>query len=379
MKETIHTILTVILLCTAVVAAQKDDDGRFKEKTFTVTKGGLLDVALDGGDVRLSTWDRNEIAVKIEYVDEEEIDDLKMTQSGNTVRIVNRHGWGYEGTRLMVTIPTQFDVTIETTHGDITLRDKLIGTLDVETSAGNIRMDDIEGEVRVRTSGGDIRTGKITGNASLNTSGGDIDLRSITGELALHTSGGNITLGDVGKSLKASTSGGDIMIGDVGSEAVVSTSGGNIVVGKVSGRVDMKTSGGDIQLKGGSGSIRAATSGGDVLLERISGSVEARTAGGEIRAELTPSGNGRSRLSSAAGEITLILPENAKATIEARIRIQGRWRDHDETYEIRSDFPSQTKSGNREEKEIRSTYVINGGGETIVLETVNSDINIRKR
>ena len=121
------------------------------------------------------------------------------------------------------------------------------------------------------------------------------------------------------------------------------------------------------------------TNGGDIALEKISGSIEARTSGGEIRADLTPSGKGRSRLVSAGGEILLVLPGDTKATIEARIRIQGRWRDTRESYDIRSDFPSQRSDRNNTEKEITSTFVINGGGETIVLETVNADIIIRKR
>jgi hypothetical protein len=64
--------------------------------------------------------------------------------------------------------------------------------------------------------------------------------------------------------------------------------------------------------------------------------------------------------------------------VEARIRIRGRW-DLNEDYEILSDFPSQNFTKDQDQKEIRGTYVLNGGGERISLETVNGTIEIRKQ
>ncbi len=52
-------------------------------------------------------------------------------------------------------------------------------------------------------------------------------------------------------------------------------------------------------------------------LQNITGSIDAKTAGGEVEAELIPSGKGRSRLSSAGGDIRFYIDENSKVTIEA--------------------------------------------------------------
>jgi DUF4097 and DUF4098 domain-containing protein YvlB len=379
MKQIMKLLFSTIIaaaLASGLVLAQ---EGLTKTKSFTVSKGGTLEVSIRGGDIYISTWDKNEVFVRVEFSDEDELDRVRMTQQGNTIRITDRDRWsGDDNSRYEITIPSQFNIDVRTSSGDLTLRGKLKGNVNGETSAGDIRLGDIEGTIDVHTSGGNVRAGKVVGDATLNTSGGDIDVISASGDLNVRTSGGNIRLGNIGKTLQASTSGGDVVIGNVGGEATVSTSGGNIQVGKVSGKASLKTSGGDIELNGGNGLIRASTSGGNVMLENISGSVDARTAGGDIQAELRPSGKGKSRLSSASGAIWLYLPEDSKATIDARIRIQGSWRHEQDTYMVRSDFKAQSSERNEDEREIRTKYILNGGGEMITLETVNSDIVIKK-
>jgi DUF4097 and DUF4098 domain-containing protein YvlB len=177
--------------------------------------------------------------------------------------------------------------------------------------------------------------------------------------------------------VKASTGGGSIDIGDVGGSATISTGGGDITIKSVSGSADLVTGGGSIELSHASGRVLAKTGGGDITLTDITGSVDAKTGGGSIEASLIPSGIGASRLLSSGGDLVLSLPETAKATVEARIRIRGRW-DMNEDYEIISDFRSQNYTKDQEEKEIRAIYVLNGGGEKITLETVNGSIEIRK-
>ena len=373
----IITLLTLTLTGLASGRAVTEGEMR-KAKSFTVSKGGTLDMSINSGDIRITTWEKNEVAVSFESSDDEdENSDVKMSQQGNTIRITDRDSWGNDE-RFEISIPSQFNLKLETSNGDISVRGKLTGTIDGETSAGNIKLNDVDGSVEMRTSGGDIRAGKITGKGSLATSGGEIEISSCTEELDLKSSGGDIRVGNVGKSLRAKTAGGDVVIGDVGGEAIASTAGGNVKVGKVSGQATLNTAGGDVELSGGNGTIRASTSGGNIMLTNLSGSVEAKTSGGDIHAELAPSGKGKSRLASSNGTIKLYLPETAKATITARIRIQGWWRSQQDEYTIHSDFKEDSSERDEDERELRATYNLNGGGEVITLETVNSDIEIRK-
>jgi hypothetical protein len=372
----LFTIILLAVSCSAYAQTQKHvHAGETKSQTFQVNKGGMLEVSISSGDISVSSWNKSEVFVKAEGIDPEELDELKMSQVGNTVRVTFRPEWGSHHVVFTIQIPSDYNTDLHTSGGDIQLQGSFRGLLEGATSGGDIRLGDVEGKVEMSTSGGDVTAGKITGTVNLRTSGGDIRMTNCSGDVDVSTSGGNITVGDVGKTLNARTAGGDIDVGNVGGEATISTAGGEIRVGKVTGSVTVKTAGGDILLKGGSGLIRAKTAGGDINMTDLTGSVEAGTAGGDVRAELRPSGKGRSRLSSSGGDVILFLPANSKATIEALIDIRGRW--DDEEYEILSDFKAQSMNKDQNTKEIHATYVLNGGGETISLETVNGNIEIR--
>jgi hypothetical protein len=108
----------------------------------------------------------------------------------------------------------------------------------------------------------------------------------------------------------------------------------------------------------------------------VKGYVEVATAGGDIVVELDPTNAARSTMETKGGNVSLYLPSGAKATVEALIRLRGRDRDLDE-YDIRSDFKAEKHD--RNSREVRARYVINGGGKIISIETTNGDIEIRKR
>lgn len=386
MKQRAKIFVAALLLATPTLLpfSFSGDNGE-RSKSFNVNKGGMLEVNVDGGAISIKVWDKNEVFVRAEGIDEDEMDRLKMTQSGNTVRIEFKHqrwGWSSGRSRFDITMPSQFDTDLHTSGGDIEIHGSVSGRIKGSTSGGDVTIENVlkGGIVDLSTSGGNMRAGNVEGDVKLRTSGGDIELGKVSGEVSVSTSGGNIIVESVGKTLKASTSGGDIEIGDIGGEARVATSGGNIRIKKVSGSASMGTSGGNIDLESASGNVIANTSGGDINLDNITGSVEASTSGGEVVAKLNPiGGKGRSKLKSSGGEIKLYIPENAKATIEAVINIHGRWRSRGrDEYEIRSDFKPEMSTRDGDHGEIRELYKLNGGGEEIYLETTESNIQIRK-
>lgn len=371
-------VLFALLLAPSLGVSEAESNDEIK-RSFSVERGGRLDVSAESGDIHITPWDKEEVFVRIEGVAERDSDRVRMMQSGNTISIRYRGKWGWMGhnrnVRFDISVPSQFDVELETAGGDIDIRGTLRGELKGQTSGGDIRLENISGTVTMKTSGGDVSARHIQGSGTLKTSGGDIRVGKADVDLEVVTSGGDIRVESVGKNLIAKTAGGDIEVGDVGGEATTSTAGGDISVGKVAGKATLNTAGGDILLRGGSGIVTAKTAGGDVKLTNVSGSVEAKTAGGDVVAELIPSGKGRSKLSSAGGDVKLYLPENAKANIEARIRVHDWFAGRSE-YEIVSDFKSEKYD--RDEGEIRAMFVLNGGGEEISLSTVNANIEIRK-
>jgi DUF4097 and DUF4098 domain-containing protein YvlB len=368
-------IVTFVMMLTTAIAFSGDES-----KSFNVNKGWTIEVSTDIGNIRISTWEQNRVYVNIEGLDEEDIGHVKMSQNGHIVRVSYRNGWsrGAGHVCFNVNVPSQFNLDLNTSGGDLEVKGGLTGKIDGSTSGGDIKLGNVfSGPVDVSTSGGDITTGKLEGEGHLKTAGGDIHVGAVNGSLYVNTSGGSIQVETVSKTLEAKTAGGDIVIGDVGGEASVSTSGGDVSVGKVSGKATLSTAGGDIELKGASGKVSARTSGGDVKLQNITGSIDAKTAGGEVEAELIPSGKGGSRLASAGGDVRLYIDENSKATIEATIRLDG-WGWKKSHYVVKSEFPKETYETDEEAGEIRAVYKLNGGGELIELSTSNSNIEIHK-
>lgn len=389
----------VVMLAVLVWAASSATQPAAKMKTFKIGKGGSLVVQIDGigADITVNTWEKSEIEMRIDGLSEEALEDLETSEEGNTVRVqlLVHDGWGRSrAARFSFEVPTAINLDLGTSGGDIDINNKISGTVNAGTSGGDIVIGEVDGGVTAATSGGDVEVGKVTGkvelrtaggdiqaldvfgDADFETSGGDIDVGNVKGTLGAATSGGDITIGSVEKNLTASTAGGDVMIEDVGGDARVSTAGGDIGVGKVSGSAVLKTAGGDIELRGASGAVEAKTAGGDIQCEGVTGSITGATAGGDVYAELNPTGGKPSSLETQGGDVRIVVPGDAKATIEARIRIRREWGGDEEEYDILSDFPAESHV--KEKKLITGRFVLGGGGPTIRLDTVNGNIEIRK-
>ncbi len=367
----------VILAFVAVTAGDADT----KDKSFPVKKGGTLIVDIEnaGADILVNTWSKGEVHVQVMGISGDDLGDLDMSESGNTVTVefYGEGGWGRSRQmRFTISVPEAFNLDLSTSGGDIVVSDPIKGDVEAATSGGDVEVDVVDGKLRLKTSGGDISAEDVLQDASLKTSGGDIEVGNVKGELSAATAGGDINIGTVDADLSAATAGGDITILNVGGNAKIATAGGDIEVGEVSGSATLKTAGGDIELGGASGTVAAKTAGGDIECFKITGSVDAATAGGDVYAELDPKGNQASSLETSGGDVTLVIPAGADATIDARIRLRGRHYD-EEDYDITSDF--KAKSHDKTSKDIQASYVLGKGGPRITLDTVNGNIEIRKK
>jgi len=178
----------------------------------------------------------------------------------------------------------------------------------------------------------------------IQTSGGGLDVRKLTASVAGRTSGGGITLQDVTGSIS------------------VQTSGGSISAERLNGPTELRTSGGSIEIVGSSGDLDVRTSGGSIDLNSVDGKVKAVTSGGSVHAAVRV--NRGVFVTTSGGTITLLLPGNAPASIDAQTS-GGR---------AQSQLPlSSTELAKH--SHLRGT--LNGGGEQIFLRTSGGSINVR--
>ncbi len=372
MKKTnrFSLMLTALLVLILSVSGLSQDK---ITKSFQVKKGEILSVKVSG-DVRVTSWNKDEVYVEVTGLDVDDAEDLRMKQEGNTVSIQLKSRYGAS---FSIKTPEQFEFDVKTSGGELSFTGNFTGNIVGTTAGGDVKAQNVNGNVTLTTAGGDVSCNDVTGDVKLTTAGGDVRAGNIGGEAKLTTAGGDIIVNNASKTISLSTAGGDIRINSVGGEVKASTSGGDISVGTVKGTAKLNTSGGDIKLSGANGNVSANTSGGDIRLEKLYGSVSANTSGGEVYVELTPDGSDDSKLNSSGGNLKLLIPENSKATIEALIDVHSK-KDLKEKYKVISDFKFDSYVVDDDEREIRATINLNGGGKLIKLSTSNSNIEVKK-
>lgn len=360
-------LVLALLACGAVAGAAE------KTQTFPAKKGGTLEVRVEGGSVTVKGWEKDEVLVRAQCIDEEQLEGVTFSEGGGKVLVEfrsRRHN--VEDMRFEASVPSSFNVQIWTAGGELALPGPLTGTLKGETAGGEITLGKLGGKLRFSTAGGRITAQDIAGDLDVRTAGGDIEVGSVTGSAELSTAGGRIKVENALRTLRAETAGGEIEIGKVGGDLKAATAGGGISVGTIQGETSLNTAGGTIDVSGGTGKLAAATSAGNVRLTQFSGSVNLRTAAGDIAVTLDPAVGESSSLSTSAGSIRLTLPATAKASIMARARGWGE----EEASQISSDFPMTRPEKARGED--RAEITLNGGGHRIMLETTIGSIAVRK-
>ncbi|GBD91640.1 hypothetical protein BMS3Abin04_02372 [bacterium BMS3Abin04] len=241
--------------------AEKKNYKLLKEKSFQVNPGMMLVLESDGGDVEVTTWDKNSVHVKI-FGNSKAEKMFSFEFDSNEKRVYiqgKKHGrsifnwFSSASLKYEITVPYNFNTQISTSGGDVNVL-SLEGELSINTSGGDIYLKNSGGMLEARTSGGDIKLNYFDGEMKLATSGGDIDANHSTGNIEARTSGGDISLGIKSGKISARTSGGDISLSYKGKNKGIElySSGGDInvkVPQNFSADTEIKSTGGDIILK----------------------------------------------------------------------------------------------------------------------------------
>lgn len=282
------------------------------EKTFTVQPGGTFRGSTQGGDIKVTSADIDEVRVTARQTfhtdSEKEADEMiaeakfTLVQQGNDVvaefRVEkkssgwSRGNWPRVSVDYIVAVPRAY-------------------SLDLRTSGGDIDVGNVKGSVKARTSGGDMEFARVEGDIDAHTSGGNVLLREGTASAKLGTSGGNIHVERAGGPTQVSTSGGDIRLESVARLISATTSGGDIyakVTEPITEDTTLGTSGGTVKVwvqKGSAFTLDANTSGGDVDAEGLTLTIE---RGGVGKSRLVGAVNGggpRLKLRSSGGSILI--------------------------------------------------------------------------
>jgi len=274
-------ILSIIILTAACVNTYGQNLRVIEEKTFQVQPGKNLKVDASNGGVSITSWDKNEVNIKI-FGNEKAKDKMTFEFKNDDERVEVRAkrknwltGWFSNGIRLKfeITVPKNFNTKVNTGGGGISIQG-VSGYIDLSTSGGGITFEDVSGKCNVSTSGGGITGNNFQGDLDASTSGGGISLSGSNSKIKAETSGGSISLDyeGVNKGIYLSTSGGSIQINlpeDFNAHAKLYTSGGGIRCNLPTNNIDEISSTKFVaDLNKGGNLLYAETSGGGITVSK---------------------------------------------------------------------------------------------------------------
>jgi len=296
----VKKIITVFFLIGITSSLSFADELRLiREKTFQMKDWQNVYVNASGADVKVESWDKQEVYVKI-FGNRRAEEKMKFDvyQEGEVVKVIAKKrgsffNWFGSGlsVRIEIMTPKNYNTHVETSGGDIRVSN-LTGGFKLDTSGGDIILNNTDGKVKAETSGGEITLNKHKGAMDLSTSGGDIICKEGSGDLRAETSGGDIKIDLSDGRLFAETSGGDIIINYSGLNKGLQaeTSGGDVHVklpADFKAKVHLETSGGgitnnfsnsqservrrgevDAEFNGGGEILKLETSGGDIIVNQ---------------------------------------------------------------------------------------------------------------
>ncbi|OFV79893.1 MAG: hypothetical protein A2Y78_03820 [Acidobacteria bacterium RBG_13_68_16] len=291
MKKLGFVVMVFAVAALPALAQQRVDEKR------PAGKDGVVEVHNVAGSVRVTGWDREEVAVTGTLGKGTER--LEFSGSGNRtlVKVVLPHfSHHVDGSDLEIKVPAGSTLDVETVSADITA-DGVSGSLELESVSGTVtaggdprRFDvkTVSGDVEVTAANAPGRAKSVSGRVMLKGVAGAVEASSVSGEVSvtggsvstveLETTSGTITL-DAGLAkdarVEAKTVSGEVKLvlpSNVGADFEVTTFSGDITndFGQPARRTSEYAPGKELSFSvgGGGARVEAKSFSGNVYLRK---------------------------------------------------------------------------------------------------------------
>jgi DUF4097 and DUF4098 domain-containing protein YvlB len=177
-----------------------DSDVEFKlDTTVALGRTGTVDLQTFTGDVKIVTWDRDEVKIHVRSRG-----NVRFESSPSRVSLVetphNRddeedsddHGrvLGFD-----ISMPKNARLLVRTLSGDVKLRD--VADVEAHSVSGDVDAMNIASHAVLETVSGDLTASNVSGGLRANTVSGEVKARQVTGEVSAQSVSGDIVLDDV--------------------------------------------------------------------------------------------------------------------------------------------------------------------------------------
>jgi DUF4097 and DUF4098 domain-containing protein YvlB len=322
--------------------------------------GANLRVACDRGEVRLVSWDENNIKVAVK---KKVIADSQ--DEANKVNAATKPTITVAGDQVTVNANTSGAAGNHRVDTDLEIFLPRKAAAEIATARGTVAVHDRTGDLKISNSHGDIELAAIQGNVTLNLRGGSIRADNVRGDLALNGRVDDVTVENLQGSVRLS---GDFFgttrLAKISNLIHFQSSRTDMELAKLDGELVLES--GDLRASSLAGPTRVITRAKDIRLSDFTGNVhiEDNNSDIELRPGKLPLGN--IQITNRRGRIQLVLPPNASFQLEA----------HAARGEISSDFPGLNLENRAHDSQARGA--VGGGGPQIQLSTERGDIEIRK-
>ncbi len=364
-----------ILTITCLIALLAGPVAATVEREFEVRSGSLIEFDLEsGGTIKVTGWNREAVKISARIGGEDaDVVDLTMKQTKNGVLVTS---YITEKRRsintdiiLTVNVPSVFDAKFDTMGGSISI-EGVEGTFSGKTMGGSLTLTELKGNLELKTMGGAIKLTKSDVDGWVTTMGGKALVEDVFGDVKVKSMGGNVV------HRRVTRTDGD----SIGDQVNITTMGGSINVPEAPSGANVHTMGGNITIDMARDFVKAKTMGGDIRIDEVDGWVKATTMAGDV--EVTLEGGHDVEITSMQGEVTLIVPAGEGFDFDIELDYTKNSR---RSYKIDCDFQlSQDESQDWDydhgspRKTISGTGSVNGGGNKIVIRTINGDVHVKK-
>jgi len=175
---------------------------RTEKRTEKLAFGSRLWVKNRNGGIRVTGWDREEVAItaeirdterrKIELVVQRKGEDLDIEALFQQPRWTFSFGFSQSPRcEMTLSVPRKLQAHFRTTNGTVSVA-SLEGFANCETTNGDIKVREVAGEVHADTTNGTIEAVKLRARIRGGTSNGRIILEDVDGGIRMETSNGSI-------------------------------------------------------------------------------------------------------------------------------------------------------------------------------------------
>jgi DUF4097 and DUF4098 domain-containing protein YvlB len=172
-------------------------------RTFALQSGGKLKVSNVNGDIAISAWDKNEVALTAKF---------KSTGNGEYPRI--EADSNSSSLELIVKYPKEKENQGGSCEMELKVPRRIVGN--ISTVNGKVALSNLQGEQKIATVNGNIAMENIGGSLKASTVNGGIqgELQKLEGDLKISTVNGSIKvkLIDPDGKFKASTVNGSVKL-----------------------------------------------------------------------------------------------------------------------------------------------------------------------